>query len=130
MFTRKSAVAACGMVLGIVIAVASAHAWNPAHQTTLTFSRSVSLPGVTLVAGTYVFEVANPVSSSDVVRVRAKDDYRHVVFMGFTKRIDRPAGMSPNRLVVLGEAAAGMAPPILVWYQEGAGTGRQFIYNR
>jgi len=130
MFTRKSAGAACGVVLGLVVAVASAHAWNPAHQSTLTFSRSVSLPGVTLAAGTYVFEVANPISSGDVVRVRAQDDYRHVYFMGFTHRIDRPAGMSANRLVVLGEAAAGMAPPILAWYQEGAATGRQFIYNR
>ncbi len=117
-------------ILGFLVAAASVHTMNPAHQALLTFSRPVSLPGVSLAAGTYVFEVANPDTSSDVVRVRSKEDYRHVYFTGFTRRVDRPKGLRADRPVVLGEPAAGMSPPILAWFPEGAATGRQFVYPR
>ena len=102
MFNRKSSVAAYGVVLGFLVAAASVHAMNPAHQALLTFSRPVSLPGVSLAAGTYVFEVANPETSSDVVRVRSNEDYRHVYFTGFTKRVDRPKGLRADRPVARG----------------------------
>lgn len=130
MFSRKSSVAACSVVLGFLVAAASVHAMNPARQALLTFSKPVSLPGVSLAAGTYVFEVANPDTSSDVVRVRSNEDYRHVYFTGFTRRVDRPRSLRADRPVVLGEPVAGMAPPILAWFPEGAATGRQFIYPR
>ena len=130
MFNRKSSVAACGVVLGFLVAAASVHAMNPAHQALLTFSRPVSLPGVSLAAGTYLFEVANPETSSDVVRVRSKEDYRHVYFTGFTRSIDRPRSLPADRPVVLGEPGSGIAPPILAWFPEGAATGRAFVYPR
>lgn len=129
MFNRKS-VAAFGLALGLMVAAASAHAWDPLHRTTsLTFSRAVSLPGVSLAAGTYVFEVADPESGSNVVRVRATD-YRHVYFAGITHRVQRPAGLNANRSIVFGEPAAGMAPPIVAWYPQGDAMGREFIYPR
>jgi hypothetical protein len=130
MFNRKSSVAVCGVVLGFLVAAASVHASNPAHFALLTFSGPVSLPGVSLAAGTYVFEVANPDTSSNVVRVRSKEDYQHVYFTGFTRRIDRPRGLRADRPVVLGEPATGMPPPILAWFPEGGATGRQFVYPR
>ena len=129
MFNCKSAVAACGVVLGMLVAVASVHAWDSMHRTaSLTFSGPVRVPGVTLAAGTYVFEVADP-DSSNVVRVRAQD-YRSVYFQGFARRIDRPAGLPADRRVVLGEAAAGIAPPIIAWYPGGGASGLEFIYHR
>src|SRR5262245_4300732 len=114
MFKRKSA-AACGVVLALALA-AAVHAWDSSPRATLTFSKPVSLPNVTLAAGTYVFELADPDSSRRIVRVRGKEDYRHVYFSGFTYRIARPAGLSADRLVLLGESAAGAAPPILAWF--------------
>lgn len=130
MFNRKSAAAAFGVALGLVVAAASVHAWNPVPRTQLTFSGAVSLPGVTLAAGTYVFEIANPESSSNIVRVRSKADSRHVYFMAFTYRIDRPATLGAERQIVLGEASAGKAPPILAWFPAGTSTGQQFIYRQ
>src|SRR3982074_1203969 len=97
MLSHKSSVAASGVVLALIVAAASGHASDMYPRTSLTFSKEVSLPGVTLAPGTYVFEVANPLSSSNVVRVRSKEDYRHVYFTGFTYRIDRPAGPNANR---------------------------------
>ena len=86
MTRRKAVLAACGVVLGAVAAAAMGDIpWDPMHrQTALTFKRPVSLPGVTLEPGTYVFELANPESGSNVVRVRAKQDYRQVYYAGFT----------------------------------------------
>jgi len=129
MFSHKSSVVAVGIVLALAVAAVSGDASDMSKRTSLTFSKAVSLPGVTLAAGTYVFEVANPLSGHNVVMVRSKEDYRHVYFMGFTYLIDRPAGLAENRPVILGEAAPGSAPPILAWFPGGA-TGHEFIYRR
>ncbi len=53
-----------------------------------------------------------------------------VYFMGFTKAIARPDGMNRDRNVSLGEAAAGVAPPITAWWPQNESTGRQFVYPR
>ena len=68
-----------------------------AHKTTyLTFSQPVSLPGVALGSGTYTFEIANPDTSADIVRVTSRDGSL-VYFMGFTRAIARPNGMSRDQ---------------------------------
>jgi hypothetical protein len=131
MTRRKAVLAACGVMLGAVAAAAAPSIpWDPMHrQTALTFKRTVSLPGVTLEPGTYVFELANPESGSNVVRVRAKEDYRQVYYAGFTNMVERPEKLG-NRPVLLGEADPGKALPILAWYPHGDRMGRQFIYPR
>jgi len=122
--------AACGVLVGVSAVVATAVPWDPVHrQTALTFSRSVSLPGVTLQPGTYVFEVANPDSGSNIVRVRGREDYRQVYYTGFTHMVDRPDSVG-DRPVLLGEVIPGKAVPILAWYPQGDRMGRQFIYPR
>jgi hypothetical protein len=50
-------------------------------------------------------------------------------FSAFTERIDRPGGLPTDRVVALGEAPRGMAPPILAWYPIDASTGYKFIYR-
>jgi hypothetical protein len=53
-----------------------------------------------------------------------------IYYTGITVRVDRPAGLSANRSVVLGEAAAGAVPPIKAWYPTGSSFGHQFIYGK
>jgi hypothetical protein len=129
--TRRIAVlAACGVIFGVSAALATAVPWDPMHrQTALTFNRAVSLPGVTLGPGTYVFELANPESGSNIVRVRNREDYRQVYYTGFTHMVERPNSLG-GRPVLLGEAIPGKAVPILAWYPQGDRMGRQFIYPR
>ena len=93
----------------------------------LTFNRSVRLPGVTLGAGTYVFELVDPFSAAGVVRVRS-GDLRKSYFMGFTNATERPRGLRLDASVSLGESTGGMAPPITAWFPIGQRSGRQFIY--
>ena len=123
MTNRKSVVAAVGAALVFVMAVSAQTANRTAH---LTFSAPVALPGVSLGSGTYVFEIVNPDTMSDVVTVRNKD--RSIVyFSGFTELVARPRGQTSP--VALGEAQAGMAAPILAWYPGDGSLGHKFIYR-
>lgn len=126
MFNRKSLAAACGAaILGLVMA-ASSNASTNAKTTYLTFSGRVALPGVTLGAGTYTFELVDS-TSRNIVLVRSRDTSR-VQWMGFTMRTRRPAGVRADRLATLGEAPRGTPPPVTAWYPLGESTGYQFIY--
>jgi len=117
--------------LFVGLAVASTSAWigSPSRTTYITFNQAVMLPDVRLAAGTYIFEVANPDTTSDVVRVTSRDRSK-VHFMGYTHTINRPRGLSSEAVVSLGEAARGSAPPITAWFAVGAGDGREFIYHK
>ena len=98
------------------------------HQTTyLTINGPFSVPGVDLPAGTYIFELANPVIDVSIVRVMSRDRST-VYFMGFTNLVRRPAGLG-DRLVSFGERRAGAPLPIAVWYPSGDSRGREFVYR-
>ena len=116
-----------GLALGGLLAAAPGDASVDTDRTTqLTFSKPFSLPGVTLGAGTYIFERASPQSAIEVVRVSSRDR-RFVYYMGFTELVQRPRGrVSP---VAFGEAPAGAPIPVRDWYPEGTETGHRFIYR-
>src|SRR3954470_16829588 len=98
---RKMVLAAIGLVAAGFVATAHARS---ADRTSLTVSKDVALPAVDLPAGTYVYDIATPDSSHDVVRVATRDG--QVRYMGFTLRVQRPAGMSLNQPVTFGAARA------------------------
>jgi hypothetical protein len=128
MFTRASTIAACTAMLGVA-ALSPADAGGPRRSTAyLTFSRSVALPGITLPAGTYIFERAEISNSSNVVHVSSRDRSR-VHVLALTNRIVRPAGWPADRPISFGEAPAGGVPPILVWYPPHDDLGHAFLYS-
>jgi hypothetical protein len=99
-------------------------------MTYLTFSGAVALPGVTLAAGTYIFDL--PAGDPSVVRVSSRDGSR-VFFTAFTHIVNRPRGITSDQHVTLGEAAYGEPKPIQVWHVSTQGTswgGREFIYPK
>lgn len=122
-----------GVMFAMMI-VALATAWSvhagTARQTNfLTFRAPVGLPGVTLPAGTYVFEIANTNGSQDVVTVESRNRSKHY-FMGFTHEVRRPAGLAVNQAIVFGEAPPGVPARIAAWYPIGEAAGREFLYGR
>ena len=124
MRTRRSFVAMCGAVILMLSMSVSGDA--AASRTYLTFSAPVSLPGVTLGSGTYVFELAGV--SRDLVRVTNRDN--PIVYLtAFTHAVARPAGMGLDTSIILGESPSGTPRPIKVWFPEQSGTGREFIYR-
>ena len=125
--TRRGTLAVLGLALVGLVAAAPGDAGVDSHRTTeLTFSRPFSLPGVTLGAGTYIFERAAPQSAIEVVRVSSRDR-RFVYYMGFTQLVDRPRGATSP--VTFGEAPAGSAIPVREWYPTGTNTGHRFLYR-
>jgi hypothetical protein len=93
----------------------------------LTFSRAVSLPGVTLTAGTYVFESGPVGTDPNIVRVLSPNRQTQF-YLGFTIPRVRPYNASPS-VLTFGEARAGEAARILIWYPGGSTTGHEFMYR-
>jgi hypothetical protein len=123
---RKWALAVAAAALMAVSAV-SAHAWTSTRVQYLTFSGAVALPGVTLPAGTYMFEVVSPQGAGDIVGVSSRDGKRY--FLAFTRDVVRPHALKPSRNVTFAEAPAGTPPPITAWYPSGKQRGHEFVYH-
>ena len=125
--TRRGTLAVLGLALVGLVAAAPGQANVDSNRTTqLTFSKPFSLPGVTLGAGTYIFERAAPQSAIEVVRVSSQDR-RFIYYMGFTQLVERPRGATSP--VTFGEAPAGSAIPVREWYPTGSNTGHRFLYR-
>lgn len=112
----------------VALMLAAAAGAGPRFQSLefIRFSMPVGLPGVTLVAGEYAFEVAHR-DGFDQVRVRYRRSNR-VSFAGPTVRITRPRGAPLRQSILLGPARHGGVAPILVWFPIDELVGYQFIY--
>lgn len=128
MFARKVLYTFCGVALLVVLATSSTGAFVNANRTTyFTFSKAVQLPGVVLPAGTYVFEIVNPNTSSDVVKVQSRDRSK-LYLMQITLKVERPRSGNMKTALVLGEGPAGNPPAVKSWFPQDETIGRQFIY--
>jgi hypothetical protein len=114
---------------GAVASSARVQAFVPSErQNTLTFSRVVALPGVTMPPGRYVFEIVELGGGNlDVVRVSSADR-RIIYYSGFTRGVKRPR-TDRDRFVTFGEPVQGAATPIRRWYPIGQADGHEFIYG-
>ncbi|HET6956173.1 MAG TPA: hypothetical protein VFI56_06315 [Vicinamibacterales bacterium] len=122
----KAIVVLCAALLSVAAAGAGTLS---NHRNVLGFSGPVALPGVSLAAGSYIFEILDPNASTDVVVVR-NSDHTQVFYMGLTRRIDRPASLARGRFVTFGESARGNPAPISAWYPLGESRGYEFLYAR
>jgi hypothetical protein len=127
--TMKS-LALLGVALGLVTGAVSSRAATLDGRTTfLTFNRPVALPGLALGTGTYIFELAEPMSNNSIVRVSSAD--RQTIYLtAFTYPIMRPANMRRDQVVTFGEPSSGAPAPITAWFPDGSITGREFIYRK
>jgi len=127
MLTPSSFFRLVGALVALAMTAVTLSAVTLTGHEYVTFSGPVRLPGVTLQAGTYVFEVADGMNIRDVILVRNKATSR-ACFFGLTRRVDRPAGLRRDQSVTLGETQKGVPPPILGWYPIGDSIGHEFSY--
>ncbi len=128
MFSRNRLAAALAAVILGLAAEASIGASVPGkHTMYLTFNRPVSLPGVALGSGIYIFELLEQ-SGHNVVRVLSRDR-RFIHYTGLTNSVDRPHDLKPDHVISFAEAAPNVPQPIAIWWPEAL-AGRQFIYPR
>jgi len=106
----------------------SARAQSSDYRTYFTFSTPVTLPGVTLPAGRYLFRLADPDSSRKVISVLSEDGKRQLAML---HTIPNQLPKAPNDPEVrFLETAGGMPPPIKGWWYPGKSIGYEFIYPR
>ena len=128
MIARKTVYTLLTAALVAVIASSSVGATENASRTTyFTFSRAVQLPGVTLPRGTYIFEIVNPYSEGNVVRVMSTDR-RKLFALKLTLQVYRQHASHMKAAIQLGEAPSGNPPVVRSWFPEGETRGRAFIY--
>ena len=117
---------ACGAALLAVGLAPSARADEFTKLTLLTFSGPVEVPGITLPAGTYRFQLADPTTGRRVVKVSDKDGTKtYGMFISMPNQRTTP---SKTPVVMFKETAAGAPPAVQVWFYPGETYGYEFAY--
>jgi LPXTG-motif cell wall-anchored protein len=119
---------ACSVALLACVMETPSTAQTLDKRTLFTFSGPVSMPGVTLPAGKYLFRLANPDSGRNVVQVLNADGTKPYG-MFFAMRAERvePASTPEVRFM---ETAAGMPAAIKTWWYPGERSGYEFVYPK
>jgi hypothetical protein len=117
--------AACGAV---VLAATLASAQNAQNDTVVTFSAPVSLPGVTLPAGSYLFRLADSQVNRNIVQVFDKDRSKiFATILAIPAERNEPAD---ETVITFNESPANAAPAIRYWYYPGEKRGQEFAYPK
>jgi cobalamin biosynthesis Mg chelatase CobN len=125
---RQALRLACAVILLAGVMVTSGAAQTIDRRTLFTFSGPVSIPGVTLPPGQYLFRLADPTTSRTVVQVLSADGTTPYG-MFFTYPADRfEAAERPE--VRFMETAKGMPAAIRTWWYPGERRGYEFIYPK
>jgi hypothetical protein len=106
-----------------------AEAQGPMDKRTLfTFSQPITLPGVTLPAGTYLFRLADPEGNRRVVQVLSEDGRNaYAMLLSIpTQRVDAP----DDPEIHFAETPASVPAAVKIWWHPGETFGREFIYPK
>lgn len=96
--------------------------------TYLTFSKPVQLPGVTLPAGRYRFELADVEESRRVIKVQSEDGKKQLAMLLTVQNQLRD--VPKDSLVLFRETAQGQPDAIRSWNYPGERIGYEFIYPK
>ena len=113
----------------------NAAAQGPANQDTFfTFSQAVELPGTTLQAGTYFFQLMDSASNRHIVKVMSQDRKElHATLLAIPYYSNERPSDQPQVRFMETPAQAGNGAgtnAIKIWFYPGNTTGHEFIYPR
>jgi hypothetical protein len=113
----------------LTLGIGSAVQAQPAdYKTYFTFSGPVTLPGVTLPAGKYIFRLADPNSSRKVIAIQSEDGKKQFAML---HTIPNQAPKAPNDAEIrFMETSSNVPPPVKTWWYPGRAIGYEFIYPR
>jgi LPXTG-motif cell wall-anchored protein len=112
----------------LALGIGTAQAQPSDYRTFFTFSAPVTLPGVTLPAGTYLFRLADPTTGRKVINVLSADGKRSLAMLHTIPNQLITAPRNPE--VRFMETTANTPPPIKTWWYPGKAIGYEFIYPR
>lgn len=108
---------------------ADAQVGSRSQTTFFTFSQPVELPGTTLPAGTYLFQLADSQGNRHIVRVMSEDRQQlHTTLLAIPSySIEKPSE-DPQVRFMEGPATGPQA--VKMWFYPGRTVGHEFIYSR
>lgn len=124
----KRLASASVLVVLVFAAASGANAITHDKRTYFTFNQPVALPGVTLPAGTYMFRIANPETSRNVIQVANREGTESYAMLN-TVQASRPDAPKDSEIRFLETAAGAPAAVGTYWYM-GERTGYEFMYSK
>jgi len=116
-------------LFGLALAMAVPATADEVNQKTIfTFSDAVQIPGHTLPAGKYTFQLPNFSSSRDVVQVFNEDGTK-LITMLLTVSAER-LDAADEPMVMFGERSQNQSPAVQYWFYPGRRFGHEFVYPR
>lgn len=121
------AAAACA-TLALTAATATAQS-SPSDRTTfVTFSGPVSVPGMTLPAGTYTFRIMDSMTDRHIVQIFDRDQMKlFTTLLAVPAERNEPSGDS---VITFKEAPVNMPPAVHYWYYAGEKAGNELVYPK
>jgi hypothetical protein len=120
-------IAACA-ALALTAAAATAQTIPPDRTTYVTFSAPISLPGMTLPAGTYTFKLLDSNTDRHIVQVFNREGTKL-----FTTLLAVPATrMEPtgDPVITFKETPSDRPPAVHYWYYAGDLAGNELVYPK
>jgi hypothetical protein len=103
---------------------AAADQWN--ERTILKFSEPIMIPGETLPAGSYVFQLADSAASRHVVEVKSEDGSRTFATLQAVP-LKRPDSKG-DTVLKFNPTEPGAPPALKAWFYPGSLYGHEFVY--
>jgi hypothetical protein len=115
------------LATALLVAAATPVAAQWTARTTMTFTETVKVPGLTLAPGAYIFELVDPNSSVPVVRITDKDGKKNFGVMHTvpTRRTDA----TEDVVILFSPTETGATPAIRGWYPAGGKNGYLLVYS-
>ena len=114
--------------LALTAGVLAAQGIPSDRATVVTVSGPVSLPGVTLPAGTYLFRLADTQASRNVVQIFDKD--RTKIFATILAIPAERMEPSDEAVITFKETPSDRPPAVHYWYYAGEKSGQEFAYPK
>jgi len=95
--------------------------------TNVTFSAPVSVPGHTLPAGTYHFQLLDSQTNRNVVQIFDKDNKLMATMLAVPAKRNQQEG---DPVITFKETRADQPPAVHYWYYAGESTGSELVYPR
>ncbi|MGH9321373.1 MAG: hypothetical protein ACRD3V_15995, partial [Vicinamibacteria bacterium] len=122
MWRRTAGLAAAVLIASA--AAASASTWN--EKTILTFSEPVMVPGATLPAGSYVFQLRDAKSGRHIVQVTSEEGSE---LMALAQAVPIKRTETTGDIVVkFNPTDVGSPPAMKAWFYTGSMHGHEFVY--
>jgi len=121
-------IAAACAALTLTDAAAAAQTVPPDRTTYVTFSGPVSIPGMTLPAGTYTFRIADSQTDRHIVQIFNREGTKlFTTLLAVPAQRNEPSG---DPVITFKETPSDRPPAVHYWYYAGDLAGNELVYPK